>query len=324
MNLSFKNSPLAPQSRPDLGAGSFLPEEFVRRKRERRSNFIALVLFCIVMFGVVAAFFVTHRQWNSVKSLQQDINAQYTAEGRKIDQLKVLEAQKQEMLEKADITAALLERVPRSILMAEIINRMPEQLTLTDLKLMGKRLKEAPAMDTKEKLKQAAKPKSLAGAAAKDKEPERPKPTAPKFDFTIELVGLAAADDKVADYQASLKQCPLLDGVDLVYTGAVKVDDVERRKFRIEARIKATADARNIQPLQVPRGGAFAGKQPQMGPDGKPMPNSPSWVRRFGLTGSKLEPKAPDAEGEEHAQADQPAAPASATAPQDQPEEPMP
>src|SRR5215813_10519693 len=125
MNLNFGHSPLTAGARADAGP-SFLPEDYLLRKKERRSNMISLSLFCIVMFGVIAAFFVTSRQWNDVKTRQAKINTEYTAESKKIDQLNVLEAQKREMMEKAEITAALIERVPRSILLAEIINRMPE------------------------------------------------------------------------------------------------------------------------------------------------------------------------------------------------------
>lgn len=292
MNLNLGNLPLASGSR---AGPSFLPEDYLRRKQERRGNFISLTLFCIVMFGVVAAFFVTNRQWNSVRSLQRDINTRYTAEAKKIEQLNVLDAQKQEMLEKAEITAALIERVPRSILLAELINRMPEQLTLTDLKLSGKRIKEAPPPAPVDK----PKPRSLVAAISAnpadkaEPRPAAPKPVPPRFDFTVELIGLAAADSHVADYQASLKDCPLLEGVDLVYTGTAKVDDVERRKFRIEAKIRPTADARNIQPLKIPRGDLAA--IIQTGPDGKPLPQPPSWLGKHGL----LPGKAAAAENEE-------------------------
>jgi hypothetical protein len=195
---------------------------------------------------------------------QQEINKQYTLEAKKIEQLKVLEAQKAEMLEKADITTALIEKVPRSILLAELINRMPQQLTLTELKLVGKRIKETPPATAPGK----TPPRSLAGTPAPTGKPgaapmakvadgkatipvEKPKP--PKFDFTVALVGLSQADADVADYQASLQQCPLLEKVDLMYSGEVIINDISLRKFRIEVTIKPTADARQILPLHVPR-----------------------------------------------------------------------
>jgi Tfp pilus assembly protein PilN len=326
MNLNFGHSPLGGghggRAGGDAGLGaSFLPEDYLQRRKERRTNFIALTLFCIVMFFVVAAFFVTNRKWTEVKARQAEINARYTEEGRKIEQLKVLEAQKQEMLEKAEITAALIERVPRSILLAEIINRMPEQLTLTDFRLSGKRIKEAPPPAPKEARPKARSLVTPSGPGAKDEPPPPPKPVPPKFDFTVELIGLAAADDKVADYHAALKDCPLLENVDLVYTGTTKIDEVERRKFRFEAKIRPTADARHIEPLHIER--RRLGGRIVTGPDGKPVLQSEPWLDKHGLVPSRDKPAgatadagaAPAEPAGEPGQAPAPSPPAPSPAP---------
>src|SRR5690606_31308071 len=212
------------------------------------------------------------------------INLLYTQETKKIEQLKALEAQKTEMLAKAEITAALIERVPRSILLAEIINRMPEQLTLTDLELNGKRVQDAPQVTAKST--QPARARSLAGKGGsskgkKSEPPPAPKPVAPRYDFQIVLEGLAANDAFVADYHTALKQCPLLENVELLSTAQVKIDDTIRRKFKIEATIRPSADARNIKPLKIPRNDPFGAVA--IGPDGKPVAQPASWTRRLGF-----------------------------------------
>jgi Tfp pilus assembly protein PilN len=238
------------------GGGSFLPEDYLRRKSERRSIVISLALFAVVTMGVVGAFFVTHRQWNAVKERQAQINKEYALETQKIEQLNKLEATKAEMLEKADVTTALVEKVPRSILLAELINRMPKQLTLTELALKSNRVKEtAKPTNAKSKPRSLAGPKTKASIKDKEKQAEesKPKPVAPKFEQKLELVGLSVTDEDVADYVTALHQCPLLQKVDLIYSGSVTIDDVEMRKFRVEAMIRPTADARQIEPLHVPR-----------------------------------------------------------------------
>ena len=70
--------------------GSFLPEDYLRRTSERRSILISLGLFAVVAMGVVGAFFVTHRQWNSVRERQHEINREYATETQKIEQLNKL------------------------------------------------------------------------------------------------------------------------------------------------------------------------------------------------------------------------------------------
>ncbi len=264
-------------------AGSFLPEDYVRDRRERRSNILAALMFGVVMCLVISAFFVTQRQWTSVMSQQEIINRDYATEAQKIEQLKMLEQQKVEMLTKAEITSALLERVPRSVLLAELINRMPEQLTLTEFKLDGKRVVVAPpkadAKDAKVKGRPATADARNGAAPDKKEDDEKPRVMPPKFEFKVELVGLAANDEEVADYHASLKDCPLLSNVDLISSVETVVDEVGRRKFRIEADLRTDVDARNIHPLQIPRAMAGAVKAGDA--------TTPGWAKHAGFVGDR-------------------------------------
>ncbi len=247
------------QSRSDTSGGSFLPEEYLHRKAEVRSIVISFGLFCIVITGIVGAFFVTNREWGTVKVRQEQINREYAVETAKIEQLKALEKQKVEMIDKAEVTTALIEKVPRSILLAELINRMPKELTLNSLELKSTRLDAKPvkidkrASATSSNRAKASKGGSKSKVPPKEVELEKPKVRPPSYEFKLEIIGLAATDDEIANYQTTLRNCPLLRNVELVFTSAVKVDDVQVRKFRIEASIRTDIDARNIEPLQVPR-----------------------------------------------------------------------
>jgi Tfp pilus assembly protein PilN len=235
------------------GGGSFLPEDYLQRKAERRGLFISMFLFVVVALGVVGAFFVTHRRWNDIKATQVAINAEYAAEAKKIDDLKALEKQKADVIEKAEITSAIKEKVPRSILLAELINRMPEQLTLSDMQIKGKRTVQQTAAPKPAQSNLSNRGQTAPAQAAKGTPPPPPRPVVPKFEFAISMTGLAVADEDIADYVTALNQCPLLGKVDMVSTTEVTIDDVQLRKFNIEAVIKQSADARAIKPLQVPR-----------------------------------------------------------------------
>lgn len=251
---------------------SFLPNDYVQRKAEGRSGVLMIGLTSIVMFGIAAAFFVTNRQWATVKSLQLEINKQYAQEAQKIEQLKSLETQKSEMLDKADVTVSLIERVPRSILLAEMINRMPTDLTLTDFGLTSSKIND-PKPDKKDAKPQprslAGKPtatkggKAAAGKAkgkAADDKPEPEKPKAVRYQYTIAITGLSRTDQQVADYTAALQQCALLEKVEFKSSSDVNIDKLTLRKFRIEAVIRSTADAREIEPLHIPRLAAVSGE----------------------------------------------------------------
>ncbi|MFN0133487.1 MAG: PilN domain-containing protein [Phycisphaerales bacterium] len=253
----------------DEQSGSFLPSDYVNRKAEMRANLICLGLFGVAMFAVVSAFFVTNRQWLQVRSAQKAITVQYSHEAVKIEQLKQLEQQKAEMMGKAEVTTALIEKVPRSILLAELITRMPGDITLLELHLISKRIKETP--------KDGGKPgapaiKNLtgkpAGAQAGKAKPAEEKPeeaekvTPPKFEFTLRLVGVGRANQNIADYLQSLKACPLLDTVDLKFIKEATIDKLDLRKFEIEATIKKDADARGIAPIEDLKAAGAPGTSP--------------------------------------------------------------
>ncbi|MBL9031465.1 MAG: PilN domain-containing protein [Phycisphaerae bacterium] len=264
----------------DEQSGSFLPSDYVNRKAEMRANLICLGLFGVVMFAVVSAFFVTNRQWLQVRSAQKSITVQYTQEAAKIEQLKRLEQQKSEMMTKAEVTTALIEKVPRSILLAELITRMPADLTLLELQLVSKRIKEAPAGKPGAGPAGGSGIKNLsgrpagaqAGKAGPEAKPEdAEKVTPPKFDFTLRLQGVGRSNQNIADYLQSLKQCTLLETVDLKYIKETTIDKMDLRKFEIEITLKKDADARGIAPIENLTSAGAPGESPT-----KPMVVAPT------------------------------------------------
>jgi Tfp pilus assembly protein PilN len=237
-------------AQPDVAG--FLPEDYVARKAEHRANFLSLTLFAIVMFCVVAAFFVTNRQWMNLRAEQQTINAVYTEETQKITQLKELEAQKEQMMGKAQITAALIEKVPRSVLLAELVTRMPSDLTLMSLELTSKRIDPPKPKPSKGKPgKPVKKVLTLSGVSGSGTEKEEEKKIeAPRFEFTLSIVGVASSNGDVADYLKQLKACELIDQVELLYIKETMVSELDLRKFEIEASIRPNADARRIDSIE--------------------------------------------------------------------------
>lgn len=239
--------------------GSFLPQDYVTRKTEQRAGFLSLALFSIVMFGVCGAFLVTNRRWKDIKSQQAVIDTQYATEAKKIDQLKTLEAQRKAMMEKAEVVAALLEKVPRSVLLAELVQNLPKGVSLTDVQLKSKRIEEklAPVSNTG----QIQKVGTISGdgktasqqSQMKAKDPKAPDEKAkvlpPKFEFTLVIEGVATENNEIADYLTSLKQSELLDSLDLQFIDESMVDSVSLRKFKMEAKLRQDVDVRHIQAL---------------------------------------------------------------------------
>jgi Tfp pilus assembly protein PilN len=233
-------------------SNSFLPEDYLAQKAERRTNLISLVLFAVVMLGVFLAFIVTNQKWSNVKQNQMAINARYQQAAEQITELTELEEQKEQMLEKAELATALVERVPRSILLAELINRMPDRLSLLQFTLTSEKIK-APvsrAVDT-------ADSQRLGPARAKTREEAaeagQKKAHAPRYSVRITLVGVAPTDLEVSRYLAELNAYPLLRQVTLEYTEEKEIEGQIMRKFEIKMKLDPDADMREVEPLIVPR-----------------------------------------------------------------------
>lgn len=261
--------------------GGFLPEDYVQRKAEGRANIIGLTLFCAVMGTVVAAFFVTNRNWKSVHDEREAIAVQYTAAEPEIELLIKLEEQKEQMLQKAEIVTALIEPVPRSILMAELVTRMPEEMTLLTVELKGRRVAEAAPVQGQAAQQQRTSVRgrqagSLGGTktGASAEATEKASILPPRYEYTLTLTGVTSTNEEVADYLEALKMSPLLRRVEMHYTERQKMKDLELRKFQISAEIDPRADARGIEPPSsadaLANGTKMPTEQPTDQPEGEP------------------------------------------------------
>ena len=227
-------------------SSTFLPREYVKGKQELRFVAMTVSLFVIVMLAVVGAFLVTNRRWSSVREQQQVIATEYESEATKLEQLKTLEAQREEMLSKARITTALLETAPRSVLLAELVTALPEEATLIHVALQSKRIKQAPpaaASDAAKKAKSRSKSK-------KDEPAKPPIILPPKFEYTLKITGVAPTNNDVADYLRRLQDSPLLRSVELIFIEKTKLEGLELRRFELVAQLPDDADARKVEQAQ--------------------------------------------------------------------------
>ncbi len=224
---------------------SFLPEDYIEERAERRTNLISLILFGVVMITVFAAFMVTNREWTQVRASQEAINSQYQLAARQIDELTQLEQQKEQMLNKAELAAALVERVPRSILLAELINRMPPRLSLLKFELKSEKVRVIRALPNNRRRGRNAGPKRAPTRAQASSEPE--KIEIPRRVVTVSMVGVAPTDLEVSRFMSALTSYSLLRDVTLDYSREREVDDRIMRQFGIKMKLNSNADVRRIE-----------------------------------------------------------------------------
>jgi Tfp pilus assembly protein PilN len=232
---------------------SFLPEEYLQRRAERRTNALALALFSVVTVGVIGAFLVTSQQWRDVKRYQEAINVRYAQAAKDIEQLKTLEGQKSSLLQKAELTTALIDRVPKSILLAELTNRMPLDVTLLELEVKSTRLNDQSNEVVDPKKAKNDKAGKAARTAKGDAKEVKAVVAPPRFKTKLAITGVTVTHNSVADFVAALQQCALITGVELKFSEKTIIENQDMNRFRIEADIKPDVDTRSVEPLAAPR-----------------------------------------------------------------------
>ncbi len=207
---------------------NLLPQDYIQRRAQHRGNLICAVLFGIVIVSICGAAVVSERSNQRTREVCNRMNTAYADAAKLIDEVHKLEAQKQKMLDKAKRSAALMERMPRSYLLAMLSNALPDGASLKSVRM---------AMQTVAQ-PESAKPKTKAAAvkaAAKAK--------APKVAVVLSIKGKATTDVQVARFIARLAAHPLTDVVDLSYSKESRDQQKETaREFQLTVMLKPDAD----------------------------------------------------------------------------------
>lgn len=215
---------------------SFLPDDYLARKAQRRTNVICATLFVIVMVAIAAAFMLSDQATRDLVRHHDAVSTQYAEAAKRLDTVKQMQEKQRRMAHQAEVTASLLERVPRSYLLAEFTNSMPAGVSLLDLTLDARvRQTAAPVAKTPFEQKKAE-------LEAKKKGPAPPVAQAKLYDVGMKLTGVAQTDVQVAQFINKLSRSKLLSDVNLVIVDQFKLDDAtEVRKFTLEMMLRAGA-----------------------------------------------------------------------------------
>lgn len=217
---------------------SFLPPEYVEQRRDHRTTFLAIGLFCVIVAAILAAFLHRQSQLQQVIDVQEHVIKRTDEAGLQVAMLTALQQSRLQMLERAELAAALVERVPRSVLMAEMINRMPEGLGLTEFDLASTRIRTPPPAAAT-----AAHGRRAARGETTDK--DSPKVEVPRYMVRMKMKGIAPTDLHVSQFLSSLNEYQLLQDVRLESTEEDLVEDDIVRRFEITCALKPNADVRS-------------------------------------------------------------------------------
>ncbi|MEO6434349.1 MAG: PilN domain-containing protein [Tepidisphaeraceae bacterium] len=224
---------------------SFLPDDYLERKGRRRANAICAILFFVVVSAIAGAFTVTERSMREIDQQHAKVTDQYTDAAKRIVQVQQMQEKQRTMAHQAELTASLLEKMPRSFILAEITNDIPTGVSLIDFQLSSTVMANATAAAAKTafEIRQAQLNGGSPIASIQASQPR-------VYDVLMKLSGVASNDVQVAQFIAKLNAAKKFQDVNLIFTDEFKLPDTETkmRKFEIELKLNphATVDSKDV------------------------------------------------------------------------------
>lgn len=214
---------------------SFLPDDYLVRKAQHRTNVMCASLFVVMIAAIAITFTTAERRMRSAEDRHAKVNKDYTEAAKRIAEVDQLQNRQKLLARQAELAASLIDRVPRSKILAEVTNRLPGGVSLTDLEMTRKKRAAPVVTKTAFAKKSAAKSKSLTLPPAPD-----------QFDVQLQLVGVAGTDQQVSAFMDSLQKSGLFSAVELLYSAQLDRSETDSRKFNLELTLNPAADIRPV------------------------------------------------------------------------------
>jgi Tfp pilus assembly protein PilN len=217
---------------------SFLPDDYLERKASRRANLVCGTLSLLVIGAIGSAFYLKERSMRDINTRAAEVDKDYATAAARIEQVQLLHSKQRQIVQHAELAAALVERIPRSNILAEFTNCMPPGASLLELTMDSRPRMAPPPTGTAFEQKKAALEARQRGAGA---------PEAPKLDVYLKITGVAENDVQVSDFIAKLNQSRLFRDVNLVVSEVYVQDKTsDLRRFQIEMMLNPDAEVREV------------------------------------------------------------------------------
>lgn len=215
---------------------SFLPDDYLERKARRRTNVICASLFVVVSLALGAAFTLDQRANRQVQAREAEVDQRYAEAAKRIVQVEQMQEKQRQLARQAELSASLLEKVPRSFILAQITNALPAGVSLLEFKLESK-VRTDPTTPARTAFEQR---KAEVESQKKNASPPPPEPK--RYDVTMKLAGVAQTDVQVAQFINKLAQSPLLEDVNLLVSDQYTQGDDKLRRFELEMMLRPEAE----------------------------------------------------------------------------------
>lgn len=223
-----------------VNAFSFLPDDYVERRERRRSNILCAGLAVVVLGLVGAAVLIAQKSVARLEGESAAVDARYTEAAKRIELVKQLQVQQRTLAGQVELTACLIDRVPRSHLLAELTNALPKGVSLLEFDMQSKVRPPAPAPSPPPASGGSSSTPAVTAAdaakavAAANRTPKR-------FDVFLKVQGMAMTDVQVAAFIAHLGQSRMFRDVNLLVSEEFEVGKIKARKFVIDLQLNPDA-----------------------------------------------------------------------------------
>jgi Tfp pilus assembly protein PilN len=182
------------------------------------------------MGAIAAAFTLKEGMVTQAEKRNSEVVREYAAAALPIQQFHDMEEKQRQMARQAALAASLLEKIPRSLIVANVTNCMPQDVSMLDFELDSRRLTtQAPAPT-----KWTTTPTGL------------PTDEPINYAVTVRVTGVAANDVQVAEFIRGLSHSPLFTDVNLVISDELDQDTLKFRHFEVEMTLNNDADVKDL------------------------------------------------------------------------------
>ena len=219
---------------------NFLPEDYLDRKAQQRTNLVCLFLFVMVSGGVACGFVVTERRQSAMDGRVRGVNLEMRQASESLKQLELLESKRQEMMCKASVSASLMEPVPRSLILATITNSLPTAVSLEEIGLTSKKVQPPNSAGSRTKKRNK---RQVQTDQKKQQETKKEVAEPQKWDTQFKVSGVAQTDLQVAQLISQLNKSPLFKEVNLLYSEEYEKEHEMLRSFALQVVLSPDARA---------------------------------------------------------------------------------
>lgn len=211
---------------------NFVPDDYAQGNECRRTNFIYIVLFAVMMMALGGSYVAIMIRQRACMASERVVNERLTKMQEAIKQFEELQTKRREMMKTALTTAELIEPVPRSIVLASLTNNLPQGVSLSRLELIQKQPKAGSHPAKTSKYDQKSSQQNSNSGGDESVNPEK------LLETYIEIGGIAPSDLQVAAYIERLGKSTVVGNVALVESKEFKVDDNAFREFKLTAMLR--------------------------------------------------------------------------------------